>query len=325
MYPIIQPARLKLVLPFKHSLYQASHHSEWIELITQYPDTPGAFELSTHTFNLPYLDGPVHAFSFYGILCSVLLRASGDIHRLITNSDLRSVTKHHHIPWEICRLDRRAIITVPLLTQIISLYENTLRESNPNCIVIWHCICILISVDINVLARAAGQDGPEIMKTTRQGLIDWTNTSASRRACIHSAQIFRILSHRKPADGTAFQSVRALFMSALVLGLYILVKPPSFDPDNENAPFDLSEANIDWKSIGEEGFSQASENAGSDDAAIRFIQSGGPIVLNGKKYECGVRHAKRIILEFAGLLDEIGSHWMDDYAQLLYVIHDTIE
>ncbi|CAI7638322.1 unnamed protein product [Penicillium pancosmium] len=234
---------------------------------------------------------------------------------------------HHQVPWMICRLDKRASIGVPLLTNIINEYEDTLGESNPNCIVIWHCVCMLICVDGDVLARAAGREGPNSMNKARRELISWTQTDASRRACIHAAQTFRILSHRKPADGTAFQSVRTLFMSALVLGFYLLAKEssPVYSPVHEDVAFDLSNTDVDWKTIGEEGFSESPKFPISENAAVRFIHSGGPIVMDGKKYQSGARHAKRIILEFASLLDEVGSHWMADYAQLLYSIHDTIE
>lgn len=327
MNSIIQPDNLKLALPANHDIYQANHHGKWLELIAQYSNATQTFELSPRTFRLPWLEGPIHAFSMYGILCAILLRVSSDIDRLVTKSELMPSSQHHHVPWMVCRLDRRASIGVPLLTNTINEYEDTLGESNPNCIVIWHCVCMLVCVDGNVLARAAGREGPNAMNKARQELISWTETDASRRACIHAAQTFRILSHRKPADGTAFQSVRTLFMSALVLGFYLLAKEssPIYSPVHENVAFDLSNTDVDWKTIGEEGFSELPKFPSSENAAVRFIHFGGPIVMDGKKYQSGAQHAKRIILEFASLLDEVGSHWMTDYAQLLYTIHDTIE
>lgn len=327
MNPIIQSNNLILALPAKHDLYQAVHYRQWSELLAQSSNTNHVFELSSKTFRLPQLEGPIHAFLMYGLLCSVLLRTSSDINRLVTNSNLIPVKQYNHVPWNICLLDKRASITVPLLTSIVNVYENTLRESNPNCIVIWHCICMLIAVDIDVLARAAGRDGPVSMIAARQELTSWTQTAAARRACIHAAQTFRVLSHRKPADGTAFQSVRTLFTSALVLGLYLLVKPPSLDTSTKDTElFDLSNTDIGWKAVGEEGFSEVARRpTNSHLEAVRFIRSGGPIIVDGKTYQSGARHAKRIILEFASLLDEVGSHWMADYAQLLYTIHDTME
>lgn len=80
--------------------------------------------------------------------------------------------------------------------------------------------------------------------------------------------------------------------------------------------------------VGDEGFSSSESSIrdaieGVESDAVRFIRFGGPTVLDRKAYHSGVRHAQRIILEFASLLDEVGTHWMADYARLLYMIHDT--
>lgn len=327
MNSMIQPDNLRLALPADHEIYQASNLTKWLDLMAHHSKTNHIFELWPHRFLLPQLNGPIHAFSMYGILCAILLRISRDIDRLVTKSELMPSSQHRHVPWMVCRLDKRASICVPLLIHTIDEYEATLGESNPNCIIIWHCVCMLTCVDSNVIAHAAGRDGPNAITKARQKLVSWAETAAARRACIHAAQSFRILSHRKPADGTAFQSVRTLFMSALVLGFYLLAKEtsPIYSQVHENEVFDLSDTHVDWKAIGEEGFSESRKSPSSENAAVQFIQYGGPIFIDGRKYQSGATHAKRVILEFASLLDEVGSHWMADYAQLLYTIHDTIE
>lgn len=266
----------------------------------------------------------------YGLLCSVLLRVSADTHRLVSSSDIVPASQHHHVPWKICQLDKRASIDGPLLISLIKIYDETLRRSNPNCIVIWHSTCLLLTIDVNVLERAAGREGPELMAQARFELSRWAGTAAARRACLHAAQAFRTLSNRKPTDGTAFQSVRTLFMSALVLGMYTLVGPdhPRSGEFNDTK-FDLANTDLDWKVIGDEGMSDPTpspsvEFLALEDPAIGFIRHGGPMILDGKMYRRGPRHAQRIIMEFAGLLDEVGTHWMADHVRLLYVIHDTM-
>ncbi|KAJ5216116.1 uncharacterized protein N7498_002523 [Penicillium cinerascens] len=323
---------LSVNLPQLNDLYEASNCHRWSQLLTETSTNNNILELSSHHFSLPDLRGPIHAFSMYGLLCSVLLRVSADIYRLVSSSDIVLEGQHHHIPWGICQFDKRANIAAPLLTSLIRVYDQTLRNSNPNCIVIWHSVCILLTVDVNVLARAAGRDGPESMTDARRILQNWTNTAASRRACLHAVQVFRTLAHRKPADGTAFQSVRTLFMSALLLGLYILLGPDSIASEHSDgsSPLDLANPDIDWKAIGNVGMSDpvssppSAESVDLEDASIRFIRHGGPIIIDGKNYRPGPRHAKRIILDFAGLLDEVGTYWMADYARLLYMIHDTM-
>lgn len=120
--------------------------------------------------------------------------------------------QHRYVPWNIYRIDNRASITVPVLVHLIQTYNQTLRNSNPNCIVIRQSVCILLTADISVLDRAAGRDGPRSMSECRCALSSWVQTSGSRRPCLHAAQTFRALLHRKSADGTVSQSVRALFI-----------------------------------------------------------------------------------------------------------------
>jgi hypothetical protein len=192
---------------------------------------------------------------------------------------------------------------------------------------------MLLTADINILSRAAGRDGPESMSDARRDITCWAYTPAARRACLHAAQTFRTLYHRKPADGTAFQSVRTLFMSALILGFYLLASPVNacLEGQSDWDNFDLANSVVDWKVIGDEGISNDGtasmaphDSARLGDAAVRFIRFGGPILIDGKKYEYGARNAQRILLEFAGLLDEVGTHWMANYARLLYMVHDTM-
>jgi hypothetical protein len=330
MNPMIDSHSLAINLPHSTVLYEAPNCHIWSLLLNETSTKNNILEISSHDFSLPDLQGPIHAFSMYGLLCSVLLRVSADTHRLVSSSDMIPADQHHHTPWKICQLDKRASIDGPLLISLIKVYDETLRRSNPNCIVIWHSACLLLTIDVNVLARAAGREGPELMAQARFDLSRWAGTAAARRACLHAAQVFRTLSNRKPTDGTAFQSVRTLFLSALVLGMYILIGPdhPGSGDFNETR-FDLASTDLDWKVIGDEGMCDPTPNPSVEvfeleDPAIEFIRHGGPIVLDGKVYRRGPRHAQRIILEFAGLLDEVGTHWMADHARLLYMIHDTM-
>jgi hypothetical protein len=331
MSPVIRTDAIRLWIPEDNTLYLAPTSRKWAELLSVTSQATQILELSAHDFKLPSLKGKIHAFSLYGLLCTALLRVTADTYRLIRSSDLSGPEQHQYVPWNILRLDKRGSVSVPILTEMIQLYDDTFRNSNPNCIVIWHSVCILITVDIDILGRAAGRDGAESMVKARQALTSWARTASARRACVHAAQTFRILSHRKPADGTAFQSVRTLFMAALVLGVYILTSPKYSHPDTieDGIPFDLANASIDWKEVGDEGFSSSESliqdnTEGLESDAVKFIRFGGPIVIDRNIYLSGARHAQRIILEFANLLDEVGTHWMADYARLLYMIHDTM-
>ncbi|KAJ5906068.1 uncharacterized protein N7473_002984 [Penicillium subrubescens] len=196
---------------------------------------------------------------------------------------------------------------------MIRLYDDTFKNSNPNCIVIWHSVCISMTADIDILSRAAGRDGAESMVEARKALAYWdpVPSQASRWYCV-------------PTGSNAVTA-------ALVLGVYILTSTRSSHSDtfNDEKPFDLANTSMDWKVVGDEGFSTSESSIrdnteGVESDAVRCIRFGGPIVIDRKIYDSGARHAQRIILEFASLLDEVGTHWMADYARLLYMTHDTM-
>lgn len=120
-------------------------------------------------------------------------------------------------------------------------------------------------------------------------------------------------------------------MSALVLGLYILMGP-TYERTGESGVFDLADTEVNWIEVGDEGVSNSGLPDPShpliqnevENPAVYFIRHGGPILFSGKIYHPGARHAQRMILDFAELLDEVGTHWMADYPRLLYMVNDTM-
>ncbi|GAB1205592.1 hypothetical protein APSETT445_004270 [Aspergillus pseudonomiae] len=323
--PVISTSTLHVALPCGFDLYRAQSPQEWMRLIQEGSRlTTPTVKLSHNEFYLPTLPHQVHMSCLYGITSAILVRLIANYHRLIIGSDLGQEDWHQHIPWRIYNLDKRATSITNVVIHFIQLYDTILASSNPNCIVIWHNLCLLLTADIRLHERAAGREGPEAMQTARQAIALWASTPAARRACLHAAQIFHALSNWKPMDGMGFQPARCLLNSALVLALYTLVSPTAPDTRPTDA-FDLATADIDWKVIGDEGMSDGEgERPRTDNPAVNFIRFGGPVVLCGKTYFGGARHARRLLLDFASLLDEVGRHWMAKYPRLLYMIHDTM-
>ncbi|KAE8372202.1 hypothetical protein BDV26DRAFT_274578 [Aspergillus bertholletiae] len=328
MSPVISTSTLHVTLPCDFNLYRAPSAQDWVRLIQEGSTvaTPTA-KLSYNEAYLPILPRQVHISCLYGITSAILVRLLANYHRLIVSSDLGQEEWHQHIPWRIYNLDKRATSITNVVIHFIQLYDTILGNANPNCIVIWHNLCLLLTADIRLHERAAGREGPEAMQTARQAVTLWAKTPAARRACLHAAQIFHTLSNWKPMDGMGFQPARCLLNSALVLAMYTLINPPA--PDNRHTEtFDLATSDIDWKVVGEEGMTDSVPEQGeqprTDHPAVNFIRFGGPIILCGKTYFGGARHARRLLLDFASLLDEVGRHWMAKYPRLLYMIHDTM-
>ncbi|KAF7596933.1 hypothetical protein BBP40_011979 [Aspergillus hancockii] len=326
--PVISADTLYLALPCDFDLYRARSAREWMQLNSQgFSVTAPTMKLSHNEYYLPDLPKRVHISCLYGPMCAIIIRLTTNYHRLILGSDLAQEDQHQYTPWRIYSLDRRASMANDVVVRFYQLYDTILRDTNPNCVVIWHNLCLHLTTDIRLLERAAGREGPDAMQAARQAIGIWAKTSAARRACLHAAQIFNTFSNWKPTDGTGFQPVRCLFLSALVLSLYILVGSRLQDV-SDNDGFDLARTDVDWKAVGEEGLADGpldqTEQLRKGLPAVNFIRFGGPIRLCGKTYFMGARHARRLILDFASLLDEVGKHWMAKYPRLLYMIHDTI-
>ncbi|QMW34216.1 hypothetical protein G4B84_009682 [Aspergillus flavus NRRL3357] len=327
MSPVISTSTLHVALPCDFALYRAQSPHDWTTLIQKGSSiTTPTVKLSHNDFYLPTLPHQVHISCLYGIMSAILVRLTANYHRLIIGSDLGQEDWHQHIPWRIYNLDKRASSITNVVIHFIRLYDTILANSNPNCIVIWHNLCLLLTADIRLHERAAGREGPEAMQTARQAIALWAKTPAARRACLHAAQIFHRLSNWKPMDGMGFQPARCLLNSALVLAFYTLVSPGATETRLADS-FDLATADIDWKVVGDEGMTDSTpegEQSRTDDPAVNFIRFGGPVVLCGKTYFGGASYARRLLLDFASLLDEVGRHWMAKYPRLLYMIHDTM-
>ncbi|KAE8142367.1 hypothetical protein BDV38DRAFT_236409 [Aspergillus pseudotamarii] len=331
MSPVISTSTFHVALPCDFALYRAQSTHNWMALIQNgFNITTPTIKLSHTDFHLPTLPSQVHISCLYGIMSAILVRLTANYHRLIIGSDLSQADWHQHIPWRIYNLDKRATSITNVVIHFIQLYDTILANSNPNCIVIWHNLCLLLTADIRLHERAAGREGPEAMQAARRAISLWAKTPAARRACLHAAQIFHTLSNWKPMDGMGFQPARCLLNSALVLALYTLVSPTRATETRHTDVFDLATADIDWKVVGDEGMTDSVSGEGqreqlrADDPAVNFIRFGGPVVLCGKAYFGGASYARRLLLDFASLLDEVGRHWMAKYPRLLYMIHDTM-
>ncbi|OGM41727.1 hypothetical protein ABOM_009886 [Aspergillus bombycis] len=205
MSPVISTSTLHVALPCDFVLYRAQSVQDWMRLIQEGSRiTTPTVKLSCNEFYLPTLPRQVHISCLYGIMSAILVRLMANYHRLIISSDLGQEEWHQHIPWRIYNLDKRASSITNVVIHFIQLYDTVLANSNPNCIVIWHNLCLLLTADIRLHEQAAGREGPDAMQTARQAITLWASTPAARRACLHAAKIFHTLSHWKPMDGMGF-------------------------------------------------------------------------------------------------------------------------
>jgi len=297
--------------------------------------------LSNDNLTLPDLNNTLEPLAMHGILSIIRLRISHDFHRLLSGCHRRA-DEQYFVPALTYDLDPRAKQTKSLVIHVMKSYDQLFTSMNPNCIVLWHNTCIMLTSDIRLFEMGAGCAGAPAARQALDDIAVWTQTPSARRACLHAAQTFKLMSNRRASDGDPFHASTGLFISALILGLYVFMVPPESDSGTANTGagsglgFDLID-DVDWSVVGGEGLGATSPDANSmnlhnmnnqatDDAAVNFIRNGGGICFDGVIHRPGYEAARRILLDYARLLEDIG-RWrvrISQYSKVLRIMSDAL-
>lgn len=323
--PVIVPYSVQFIIPCDETLFQANGPSRWMQLVH------GGRQMLTSTviapseiIDIPTLGAPLEDFSMHGMLAAVQLRLSEAYHRLLSNR-----ASYPFAPCHTYAMDGRARCLPSLQLQIARKHGETLERLNPNAVVMWHNICMMLTADIQIFDLAAGRAGPIPARQALDDIAAWSQTPAARRACLHAAHIYKSMTNRKASDHTTFHSVFSLFSAALVLGLYIFMVPNPDDSQVGNASIELLD-DIDWQQLGTEGFTSFMEPRGSqslgssDDPVINFIRNGGTVYLRGIPFQGGYQSARRILLDYAGLLKDTGKWSVRKFSYVLHIMSDVL-
>lgn len=317
---------IQIILPCDAALFQAPSAMKWAQLISKgHASCMPSVGLFSESISLPDLNMNLDPHGMNGILNIARLRISQDFHRLLSGTHVRAA-QQSFVPCKTYETDPRAKNTPYLVVQIIKVYGTILSNMNPNCFVLWHNMCIMLTADIRLFEIGAGCAGAA---TARQALDDialWTQTPSARRACLHAAQTFKLMSNRRASDGDPFHASAGLFISALILGLYVFMIPPKAESSAMLSPgFDLID-DVDWDLVGSEGLTDDSASVPVDDAAVHFIRHGGGICFDGVVHHPGYEAAKRILLDYARLLEDIG-RWrvrVNQFSRVLRIMSDAL-
>lgn len=216
--PIMRTDDIEIILPCDAALFQAPTAMKWAQFISKgYPNDMPSVRLFSDRLSLPEVNMNLDPLGTNGILSMVRLRISQDFYRLLSGTQVRA-SQQSFVPCKTYEIDPRAKHTPYLVVQI---YGNILSYMNPNCLVLWHNMCIMLTSDIRLFEIGAGYASAA---TARQALDDiaiWTQTPSTRRACLHAAQTFKLMSNRRASEGDPFHASAGLFISALILGLYV--------------------------------------------------------------------------------------------------------
>lgn len=274
--------------------------------------------------DVPKLDGPADDLCLHGLLSMIHARLSEAYHRLLSGH-----SSNQFAPCQTYAMDGRARSLPSLLVQIANNYNDSIQQLSPNTLILWHSMCMRLTADIQIFDLAAGRAGPG---PTRQALNDiavWSQTPTARRACLHAAHIYKAMTTRKTSDQPGFHSVNSLFSAALVLGLYIFTTPDSAESQAGLSGIELLD-DFDWQRVGTEGFTSFMEPQQSlsltpaDNAATNFIRNGGTIYFRGLAVQGGYLSARRILLDYAGLLKDAGPWTVRKFSYVLHTISDVL-
>lgn len=226
-------------------------------------------------------------------------------------------------------MDGRARCLPSLQSQLITAYGEILDQLNSNTLIAWHYMCMMLTADIQIFDLAAGRAGPTPARKALADIREWSQTSAARRACLHAAHIYKVMTNRKTSEHPSFQSVFSLFSAGLVLGLYTFMVPDVTSSLPGIGTVELMDE-IDWRYVGTEGFTNFMEPRGgqtyppTDDPSINFIRNGATIFLRGQSVQGGYQSARRVLLDYASLLKDSGKGTLNQFSHILYIMSDVL-
>ncbi|PNS17540.1 hydrogen peroxide stress regulator 1 [Sphaceloma murrayae] len=334
--PLIHPEAVQMSLPSDDDLFNARSAEEWHQLIqagrnVEMPTIkPRGFHLKGSLDSVLIQPHPIQPFSMYSLLTVIKHMVSDTQHRYFAQIDDWNGLDRL-VPWKTYRHDFRGCSFVPTIVQLAQAAITSRRHSDLNVAILWHNLNINLTANIQIFELAAGRSGALRGATALTDIATWSKTPAARRAAIHSAHTYRYLSNRKVSDTMMLNCLSALFSAALILGLFVFQIPQDETPTGgpQALPFDLM-ADVDWTLVGDCGLTDPVTNpvamydAHQRTAATDFINFGGPILLNGIPAS-GYVSARRVLLDFAHLMDEMGAWKPKTFSRILHIMSDVLE
>jgi len=337
--PLIRPETLELSLPADDDLFNAPSAEEWYRLVQSGRNVdlpavrPRTFHLKECLDAILLVPYPLQAFSMFSLISTMKHMISDIHHRSFALVD-DWIGLDRQVPWKTYQHDFRGRSLVPIVISLAQASTSPLRPQDINVMILWHNVNINLCANLQIFELAAGKNGAQRGPNALQDVAEWARTASARRACIHAAQTFKLLSNRKVSDSLMLNSMSALFHAALVLGLFLFQMPlEDVTPGGDTAAiarFDLM-ADVDWTMVCDSGLvDKPAANGGTifegaqRCAATDFVNFGGPISLNGMP-SGGYLSARRVLMEYAHLMDEMGAWKPRTYSRILHIMSDVLE
>jgi hypothetical protein len=206
-------------------------------------------------------------------------------------------------------------------------------EIQPDAALLWNHSCLALCVELSIVHVACGKDGMEAAQVALAELSSWVRTPSARRSILHAAQIFYILSRHRVADNKLLLIESRCSDAALVFAVYAHLCRRYSEVSLTDHSLELLQ-DIDWGAVRSEGLDfhsssrlpelhSPSVDAIFDLDARSFILHGGQISFGGSRPDFPQNSARRIMLDFASLLEEIAIPHESEHLMLLRTVAES--
>lgn len=263
------------------------------------------------------------------LLDVLALREAAYHHRLLSKTP-SALRNHSFIPAATYAQNEQA---ASIARELVSAghVNGALLYQDASTAILWNHLCMLLCADIDRVQTACGRMGLEAALQAQSDLASWSQTPSARRAILHSAQIFNVLSQQRVSDVKTLLPELILSNAALVMAMYVFAS--QMNPALCSEPLELM-LRPDWSSVGADGLSMfldgtaaAAASASSSSSTTltkRFIAEGAPFTFGGEDYTPGAMSARRVVLTYAQLVDEISQRGESEHSRLLRTISDFL-
>ncbi|EXJ85003.1 hypothetical protein A1O3_05678 [Capronia epimyces CBS 606.96] len=333
--PIIRSESVCVFAPCSESLFQAKSATQWQSILrsgeSQNAPSFRLEDLHQHDTEPIGKLGYLGRSSFLALLQIQILEA---YQRLMPSDQLATGS---FIPWHVYSGDARAKTLIPAVLAANYTAGPLWNVDDTSCVVLWHSLCIMLLADLPMFEVASGRHGAAPATGALENISQWSQSQSARRACVHAAQTFKLMSERRVSDNATIHSIKALFASALVLGLYLFMVNPGSVSRQNAAPVEIINSEPDWIELQDLGFRDRTllqpterglrtnrEDEQSFSSIYQFIKHGGTISLNGVVHQAGYESARRVLLDFANLMDGISGRRLRTFTQVLHIMSDDL-
>ena len=328
---VIDIDKIEIMLPCEPVLFEARTAAAFLLA------TDGGTPMAMPRMHMQHALGPPPAalndLSMRTLLSALHLQISNARHRLLVG-DHAVFEAHCFVPAQAFATDVSAKYIGRVLVSLSGDHNHLFQHNFVATTLMWNNLCMMLTADIDRLELASGRGDGE---NTRSALVDvatWSRSVGARRAVLHAAQIYKILTGSRISEKNFLMPELLLFSSALVLGFY-LYSAPCAEENPDSLAFEVIRE-VDWSAVGSVGLSdtvgapgdfqcaQSSPQHSSCCATRDFIHQGGLISFDGEVQFGGEVSAQKILLAYAHLIDEV-SYWQgSEYSQLLKALGDFI-